>query len=90
MRSKSVAAIALSTVLILGGTTATANAQSTTPYPISEIQIPVEFVNTVETFVPAMPRDQINAGLQIVGAWLALGVASSVWSLTSSAATSSL
>ncbi|QGU06255.1 hypothetical protein COCCU_01470 [Corynebacterium occultum] len=78
MRRKSLAAIALSATLVLGGTTATANAQSTTPYPISEIQVPVEFVNTVQNFVPAMPRDQIYAGLQIVTAWVGLSIGSSI------------
>lgn len=90
MRRKSLAVIALSATLVLGGTTATANAQSTTPYPISEIQVPVEFVNTVQNFVPAMPRDQIYAGLQIVTAWVGLGIGSSVLSIGSSVLGSSI
>lgn len=89
MRRKSFAAIALAATLVLGGTTATANAQSTTPYPISQIEIPVEFVNSVQNFVPAMPRDEIYAGLQIVTAWIALGIGSSALGLGSSVLRSS-
>ncbi|MGD7002176.1 hypothetical protein [Corynebacterium halotolerans] len=85
MRLKSLAAVALTSALVLGGTTATANAQVSAPYPSSQIEIPQEFVNSVQNFVPGLPSDQAEAGLQVVTAWLALGVGSSVLNLGSSA-----
>lgn len=84
MRLKSLAAAALATTLVLGGTAATANAQVQAPYPSSEIQMPQEFIQTVQNFAPGLPADQAEAGLQVVAAWLAIGVGSSVIGLGSS------
>lgn len=84
MRLKSFAAAALAATLILGGTTATATAQVQAPYPSSEIQMPQEFIQTVQNFAPGLPADQAEAGLQVVAAWLAIGVGSSVIGLGSS------
>ncbi|WP_080793077.1 hypothetical protein [Corynebacterium pacaense] len=81
MRYKKTAAAILTVAMITGSTTATANAV-TAPYPSSEIQMPREFVQTVQNF--GVPHDLALAGLQVVAAWLAIGVGSSVASVGSS------
>ena len=83
MRFKKLAAVALSTALIFGGTTGVAHAQSAAPAPSSEIPIPPEFVGFVTQF--NVPADVAYAGLQIAAAWVGIGIGSSALSLGSSA-----
>lgn len=83
MLRKSLTAIA-TTALLLGGTVATANAQSAAPYPSSEIPVDPGIVQIVHDVVPNAPMDQIHAGLQIGAAWLAWNLGSSALGLGSS------
>lgn len=82
MRFKKLAAVALSTALIFGGTTGVAHAQSAAPSPSSEIPIPPELVGFVTQF--NIPADVAYAGLQIAAAWIGIGIGSSALSLGSS------
>lgn len=86
MRYKKLAAVALSTALIFGGTTGVAHAQSAAPAPSSEIQIPPELVALVTQF--NVPVDVALAGLQIGAAWLGVSIGSSVIGAGSSALSS--
>jgi len=70
-------AVAATTALIMGGTTATANAQSTAPYPSSLIPIDAGVVQAVQDFTQS-PADQVHAALQIGAAWAIWSIGSSV------------
>lgn len=70
MRFKSVAAVALSTALIMGGTVGVANAQQASPS--SMIEIPREFVNTVQNFLPGTSYADAEAALQSTAGSVAL------------------
>jgi len=61
----------------MGGTTATANAQSTAPYPSSLIPIDAGVVQAVQDFTQS-PADQVHAALQIGAAWAIWSIGSSV------------
>ena len=64
MLRKTIVAVA-TTALVLGGTSAVANAQSAAPFPSSEIPVDHAWVQAVQNVVPAAPADQIHAGIQI-------------------------
>lgn len=83
MRFKKLAAVALSTALVFGGTTGVAHAQSAAPSPSSEIPIPPELVGFVTQF--NIPGDVAQAGLQIAAAWIGIGIGSTALSIGSSA-----
>ena len=70
MRFKSVAAVALSTALIMGGTTGVANAQQVSPS--SMIEIPQEFVTTVQNFLPGTSYADAESALQSTAGSIAL------------------
>lgn len=70
MRFKSVAAIALSTAMIMGGTASVANAQQVSPS--SMIEIPQEFVHTVQNFVPGMTYGDAGSAIQSTAGSVAL------------------
>ncbi|GAB3700298.1 hypothetical protein [Corynebacterium nasicanis] len=76
MFRKSIVAVA-TTALILGGTTATANAQSAAPYPSSLVPVHPGIVQTVHNLTH-LPSDQIHAGLQIAASWAAWNFGSAV------------
>lgn len=71
MRFKSAAAIALSTALIMGGTTGVANAQQAVS-PSSMIDIPQEFVTTVQNFVPGITYADAESAVQSTAGSVAL------------------
>lgn len=71
MRFKSVAAVALSTALIMGGTSGVANAQQAVS-PSSMIEIPQEFVTTVQNFLPGTSYADAEAALQSTAGSIAL------------------
>lgn len=70
MRFKSVAAVALSTALIMGGSAGVANAQSSSPS--SQIVVPEEFVATVQNFMPGTTYADAESALQSTAGSIAL------------------
>ncbi|HHU66449.1 hypothetical protein [Corynebacterium sp.] len=93
MLRKSIVALA-TTALVLGGTSAVANAQSAAPYPSSQIPVDHAWVQGVQNVFPGAPADQVHAGIQMGVAWAIWSVGSSLvgggLGLGSSALTSSL
>lgn len=71
MRFKSAAAVALSTALIMGGTAGVANAQQAVS-PSSMIEIPQEFITTVQNFIPGLSYHDAESALQSTAGSVAL------------------
>ncbi|BAU94641.1 hypothetical protein N24_0379 [Corynebacterium suranareeae] len=76
MRFKSVAAIVLSTAVIMGATASVANAQQVSPS--SMIEIPQEFVQTVQNFVPGISYADAESAIQSTAGSVALNSTASI------------